>query len=115
MPGGGRLVDIPGFGEGVSWGNRSGQHAFLATLSDGTRGAYLIDAAGAISLILKEGMATNAGTVTALAPFTTFRSFTGPVAGASFGIALNNRGQVALPVQLDGSANAVLLLTPAPL
>jgi hypothetical protein len=108
LPGGGRLRDIPGFGEGVSWANSAGQHAFLALLEDGSQAAYLLDANGTLSLILRQGAQTSAGVVTAIAP----DLYASSTATRSFGIALNGRGQVALPVRLDGRVNAVLLLTP---
>jgi hypothetical protein len=109
MPGGGVLRDIPGFGEGVSWANAAGQHAFLALLADGTHAAYLLDASGTVSLILREGMETSAGVVARIAPDLFAQ---GTTAARSFGIALNTRGQVALPVRLADGTNGVLLLTP---
>jgi hypothetical protein len=33
--------------------------------------------------------------------------------GASFGVALNNKGEVALTVSIDGGADTLVLLTPA--
>lgn len=108
LPGGGRLRNVVGFGEGVSQANAAGQHAFIALLEDGTQAAYLLDASGQVSLIMRQGAQTSAGRVTAIAP----DQYTANAPSRSYGIALNGRGQVLLPVQLDGGINAVLLLTP---
>jgi hypothetical protein len=101
MPGGGQFAQLAGGSEVVSWANEAGQHAFYAQLRDGSRAAYLLNADGTLALVIKSGAATSIGTITRIAP------------PQSFGIALNSQGEVALPVQLDGGAAAVLLLTPA--
>ena len=64
MPGGGKLKDIPLSKLGVSPANDRGQHAFIATLEDGATAAYLMDADGKLSLILKSGTTTDLGPVT---------------------------------------------------
>jgi hypothetical protein len=61
MPGGGRFLTLQD--QGVSDANAAGQHAFLATLEDGTTAAYLMDAGGAVSLLLASGAVTSLGTV----------------------------------------------------
>jgi hypothetical protein len=83
----------------------------VALLADGSQAAYMLDASGTISLILREGAQTPAGRVTRIAP--ALYVAPGTLTPRSFGIALNARGQVALPVELEGGVNAVLLLTPA--
>jgi hypothetical protein len=104
MPGGGVLKGLQEIGtvgaSAVSPANGSGQHAFLAELQDGSSAAYRMDEAGTLSLILKSGTATDLGTITDVG---------GPF-GA--GIGLNGRGEVALPVQIEGGAIAIVLLTP---
>jgi hypothetical protein len=106
MPGGGVLNDIqqvfhnPG---GVSFANDRGQYAFLARLQGGATAAYLAEADGKLSLILKSGTTTERGTVTSV----------GQEAGGSTGVGLNNKGQVALTVTIDGGVPTVVLLTPA--
>jgi hypothetical protein len=110
MPGGGVLRDVPRFGEGVSWPNSVGQHAFIGNLADGANAVYLLDAAGTPSLVMKDGDMTTAGRVLRIAPGTP--PLTGTTAGRSFGVGLNASGQVAVPVQLEGGVNAVLLVTP---
>lgn len=112
MPGGGRLRDIPSFGQGISWPNTAGQHAFYATLQDGTRAAYRLGADGTLALIVKEGAVTNAGTITRIAPEATPALPGQPSLTFSHGIALNGRGQVVLTVQIGGGPQSMVLLTP---
>jgi hypothetical protein len=100
MPGGGRLADVEVPGGSFSWANEAGQHAFVARLSDGTRAAYLLGEDGALSRIVKSNEATDVGTITQLTP------------AGSAGIALNSKGQVALPVRIEGGPTAIVLLTP---
>jgi hypothetical protein len=100
MPGGGQLADVDALGGAVSWANDAGQHAFYAQLVDGARGAYLLNADGTLSLIVKTGTNTEVGAITRIAP------------GESGGVALNNKGQVALPVQIGDGPNSVVLFSP---
>jgi hypothetical protein len=100
MPGGGKLQTV-NFAS-VSTANNSGQHAFLATLEDGSTAAYLMDASGKPSLLLQSGTMTTLGKVDKI----------GVGTGGSLGIGLNNRGQVALAVQVVGLTDMVVLLTP---
>jgi hypothetical protein len=103
MPGGGTLKSLQPFG--ISRPNALGQHAFLALLEGNTTAAYLLDASGKLSLILKEGDATDAGRITQIGarPDQSMRSF---------GVGLNSAGQVALPGRVDSGADTLLLLTP---
>jgi len=119
MPGGGKLKDIPLSKLGISPANDRGQHAFIATLEDGATAAYLMDADGTLSLILKSGTATDLGRVTqvggTLAADESHSSLY-PVAGGllrgGFGVGLNHRGQVALPLRIEGGPDMIALLTP---
>jgi hypothetical protein len=88
MPGGGKLRTVQELG--VSAANGAGQHAFLAVLQDKATAAYLIDAGGRLSLILKQDATTELGKVANV----------GQGAGSSRGIALNTQGQVAVTLRL---------------
>jgi hypothetical protein len=101
MPGGGRFLTLQD--HGVSAANEAGQHAFLATLEDGTTAVYLMNADGTVSPLLQSGAITSLGTVTNV----------GQGTGLSQGVALNSQGQVAMTVQIDGAPDAVVLLTPS--
>lgn len=108
MPGGGRFQNIEAADrsvyKAVSKEDSQGRHAFIATLEDGATGAYLLDADGKISLLLKTGQATNLGTVTHLGR-----------GASSWGIALNGRGQVALSARIENDTPTLRLLgTAAP-
>jgi hypothetical protein len=100
MPGGGQFQSL--LDGGVSAPNDAGQHAFLARLQDGTTAAYRLDADGRISLILKSGTATSLGQVVSV----------GAGSGASQGIGLNSRGQVAFTVRITGQPEMIVLLSP---
>jgi hypothetical protein len=110
MPDGGQFREVTLLRRGVSPANRLGQHAFIATLADGATAAYLMDANGTLSLILKSGTVTELGTVTrigrALAPNGL------AAARGGTGIGVNSQGEVALPVQIDGGPDTIVLLTP---
>jgi hypothetical protein len=103
MPGGGKFNALPHADTGMSVANDAGQYAFLATLDGNATGAYLMDADGTLSLILKSGVATSLGTITAV----------GAGAGQSEGVSLNNKGQVALILQIDGGPDTLAVLAPA--
>jgi hypothetical protein len=60
MPEGGELLGVGA----VSSANAAGQRAFIGWLKDGTRSAYLLNADGTISLVLKTGATTNLGSIT---------------------------------------------------
>jgi hypothetical protein len=100
MPDGSKLLSIQDFG--VSYANDLGQHAFLAALDDGNTAAYLMNADGTLSLILKSGIDNDLGLVRNV----------GQGAGASSGIALNNNGQVALTALINEGIDTVYLLSP---
>jgi hypothetical protein len=100
LPDGVKLVEI----NAISFPNDAEQYALLARRSDGTRAAYLLAPDGTLSLVLKSGTATDLGTLTNLGPAGT--------APGSAGIALNNRGQVALTARITGGPAVILLLTP---
>jgi hypothetical protein len=100
MPGGGKLRHIQDFG--ISAANDAGQHAFLATLDDGSTAIYQMDADGMLSLLLKSGTVTDQGTITNV----------GEGAGLSTGVALNSKGQFAATLQFDGGTDTVVLVTP---
>jgi hypothetical protein len=110
MPGGGRFKAIVLGQYGLSDPNRLGQHAFLATLTDGSTAAYWMDVDGKLSLILKSGAATELGQVTRIGR-TSFTAGLSLLRGGS-GVGLNSKGQVTLPVQIDGGPDTIVLLTP---
>lgn len=110
MPGGHRFQTVQpqnprtlevSLASGVSATNARGQHAILAQLEGGGTAAYLMDADGTLSLLLKSGMTTPLGKIHAV----------GLGSGRSQGIGLNNKGQVALTVQLTGVPNLLVLVT----
>jgi hypothetical protein len=101
MPGGGTFKNPRTTGYSVSFANDAGQHAIVVALEDGATAAYLMDADGKLSLILKSGTPTDLGTITSVGG-----------GGGSFGVGLNNKGQVALTVRIDGGVDTMVLLTP---
>jgi hypothetical protein len=115
MQGGGRFQSLlePQQGlSGVSYANKLGQHAFLATISEAgfTRtAAYLVGETGQPSLILKSGMMTDIGPVVNVGLSARLLSGSG-----SSGIGLNSKGQVALTMKISDVPNMIVLLTPTP-
>jgi hypothetical protein len=113
MPDGGKfqsLLDPQQGLSGVSYANQSGQYAFLATITEAgiTRtAAYLVDANGKPSLILKSGMMTDIGPVVNVGLAARLLSASG-----SSGIGLNSKGQVALTMKISDAPNMIVLLTP---
>jgi hypothetical protein len=107
MPGGGKLQDLLwgccGTSAAASAADDAGQHVFVATLDDNTQGLYLLGADGTLALLLKSGTHTELGTIT---------RFALQLNTASFGVALNNKGQIALPIEFDNGPSTVVLLTP---
>jgi hypothetical protein len=95
MPEGGKLLNVGA----VSGANTAGQRAFIGWLKGGTRSAYLLNADGTISLVLKTGATTDLGKIT-------------NIGSSSPGIAFNNKGQVALNVGIQGTRTTMVLLTP---
>lgn len=110
MPGGGKLKSIPMASYGVSRANELGEHAFIATLEEGSTAAYLMKADGGLSLILKADENPGIGMVTRIGE-TTVSEF-GPLKGG-VGIALNRQGQVALTVTVADGPLTMVMLTPA--
>jgi hypothetical protein len=112
MPGGGKLESLQIAAHYVEWDTVSfasemGQHAFLATLEDGSSAAYRLDADGKLSLILKSGTTTELGKITRVGGTPTPQGLMG-----SHGIGLNRKGQVAVSVQIDNGPDTLVLLTP---
>jgi hypothetical protein len=103
MPDGSIGAGLPKGYPQVTASNDAGQFAFVTTLADGGTAAYLIDADGTLTLLIKSGAPTELGTVSKINSPGQFGS----------NIGLNDHGQVALPVQVNGSAgDVILLLTP---
>jgi hypothetical protein len=100
LPGGDKLKNL-GESLTISSPNEAGQHAFLANLSGGGTGAYLLEADGKLSRILRSGTTTDLGTVTALG-----------VENPPLGISLNSKGQVAVGLKYPGAPYTLCLLTP---
>jgi hypothetical protein len=108
MPGGGRLQSValtqtsggPSAQYTVSHASEAGEYAFLAQLEDGSLGAYRLDAAGKLALILKSEATTELGRLTLLLDLNGRH------------LAINSHGQVALAVAIDGGPESVVLLTP---
>jgi hypothetical protein len=101
MPGGGKFQTLRylyGPEYGVSLANDLGQHVFVARLEGGATAAYLLEADGTVSPIVKSGMTTELGTITDV--------------GADSYPALNGKGQVALAIKADNGPFTVALLTP---
>jgi hypothetical protein len=87
--------------------NDAGQHPFVAAVTDGTAartGAYLLNPDGTLSPLLTSGATTDLGTITAVGTAS---------APPSNGVAINNRGQVAVPVKIGTGPGTLALLTPA--
>lgn len=88
----------------VSSANTANQHAFLATLEDGTAGAYMVDGAGKVSLLFKATAAAAPVRIQEVGYEMTFVPGSRP--------SLNNHGQVALSVRLTGGHSMIMLLSP---
>jgi hypothetical protein len=100
LPTGGRVNGI-----GVeSLPNDADQLALLVRSTNEPAAIYVLDPDGKLTLVLKEGATTEVGTVTRFGD-----AGTSP---ASSNIALNNRGQVAIPARIQDGPAAILLLTP---
>jgi hypothetical protein len=97
MPGGGKLASV------LLWAwNDTGQMAFMGKLEDGTRSVYLLELKpdGKLLLVLNSDATTEQGRIT-------------NIGGHSPGISLNNKGQVAVAVEVEGGPDTIVLLTPA--
>jgi hypothetical protein len=107
MPGGGKLKSVGGGDnnrslEVVRSGNALGQLAVLATLDDDTTALYLMGADGKLSLVLKQGADTSVGKIANI----------GAGTQSSFGLSLNNKGQIAVTVLPENGDDTIVLLTP---
>jgi hypothetical protein len=114
MPGGGTLRTVletngddiggPNALSDVSPANEAGQHAFNARLEGGSVALYQVDADGKLALLLKEGDATELGSISRIRE--------------GSGIGLNSKGQVSLVVRIahgtvtSGGPETLVLLTP---
>jgi hypothetical protein len=86
---------------GVSAANDLGQHVFLATLGSKATAAYLMSEDGSLSLVLKSSPTSEPGAIKRVGESSTF------------GVALNNHGQIALVVLFaDARSSTLVLLTP---
>jgi hypothetical protein len=95
MPGGGKYAMMSVGGD--SYPSSAGESAFIAPLEGGDSGAYRVDADGNLSLIVK---GSDLGAKIVLP--------------SSWGIGINGKGQVALPVRFTGDKfDALILLTPS--
>jgi hypothetical protein len=98
----------------ISAANDAGQNAFVAAVTDGTTtrtGVYLLNLDNTMSVVLTSGTTTDQGPVTFVGPPSTSAA---PTSGIpSDGVALNNKGQVAVPVRIGTGPGALALLTPA--
>jgi hypothetical protein len=105
MPGGGKLKSLadpggrPAVTFDISVATEAGQHAFAATLDDNTTGLYRMEADGALSLVLKSGMATPLGKITRFAK--------------DMQPAMNSKGHVIVSASFDKGPDTLVLLTPA--
>lgn len=89
MPGGGTYVGLGSY----SYYNRTGDNAFTAGLKGGDAGIYRIDADGKLSLIVKSS------TLGAKLD-----------SSDSWFIAINGKGEIALPVRFTGDKDVTLIL-----
>jgi hypothetical protein len=100
MPGGGKLT---AFDDLAAPTNVAGQYVFGAQLEDGSTGIYRLEPDGKITELLKSGTKTDLGTITRI-------EF--GLRGESIGLVVNNKGQIATVVSIDGGPDTIVLLTP---
>jgi hypothetical protein len=98
MPEGGKFKTVLSRRYTISYANDAGQIAFAAVLEDNSTAAYLMDADGKLSLIVKSGMTTDLGKITEV--------------GDGHGLGLNNKGQIAVNVTFNDGPPTMILLTP---
>jgi hypothetical protein len=111
MPGGGTFQQLLGVYEGcgISFPNEKGEHAMMARVEEDSMArtaAYLLKDDDSLELILKQG-----DDVEGLGKIT---EVVGLSEGLPAGIAINNVGQVALAVRIEGGLETIVLLTPKP-
>ena len=95
LPDGETLKTVTG---GVSTANDLGQHVFLATLASKATAAYLMNADGTVSLVLKSSSTSEPGAIKRV---------------GEAGVALNDHGQIALVVLfVNAHSSTLVLMTP---
>jgi hypothetical protein len=88
----------------LSSANATSEHVFLATLEDGTAGAYAVDSVGRVSLVFRATAQPKPVQIQEVGYSMTFVPGSRPC--------LNNRGQIALSVRLNGGHSLIMVLTP---
>lgn len=114
MPGGGTLQTVlyqakeeGGLPDvGIGGPNAAGQHAFVATLADGSNAVYQIDASGYLSLISRINSIVTPPPVQIADVTPSLKAVPG---ARPF---LNNNGQIALSVRATGGRCMIVMLTP---
>src|SRR5262249_27692370 len=101
MPEGGELLSELG----PRYANDLGPPAGVGVLTDKSTALYLMDAAGQLSRVLRSGDITSLGEITNVG--------SGAV-GASYGVGLNSRGQIAVTLGIKGGVDTLAILTSAP-
>src|SRR5262249_3967231 len=116
MPGGGKLQTVQILTDSdenqvpsaaVRTAHSRGEHAFLATLEDGTPAAYKIDRNGGLHLVLKGDFVTQPGVVhiTATLPPLSFVPGSRP--------SINSAGQIAISIRRQGGPDMIVLMSPS--
>jgi hypothetical protein len=112
MPGGGTLQTVE-YGStedesvpqmGVSEPTASGQYVFLATLTDGSTGAYRLDREGTVTPLFRTNPRTGGAVIADNVPTLTLVPGSRPC--------INNHGKIALSARRSSNASVILLLTP---
>jgi hypothetical protein len=112
MPGGGIFKTVQSLATAdysppltsLSSANAASEHVFLATLEDGTAGAYAVDSAGRLSLLFKATAQPKPVQIQEVGYRMRFVPGSRPC--------LNNRGQVAFSVRITGGRSMIVMLTP---
>jgi hypothetical protein len=112
MPGGGTLQTVQNISVqedspplmGVSDANAAGQHVFLATLTDGSAAAYLLDRNDRMTLVFQTNSAAGPAHVADTISTMTFVPGCRPC--------INNQGQIALSVRPDKNHSMIMLMSP---
>jgi hypothetical protein len=112
MPGGGTLQTVQYASTeeesvprmGVSEPTASGLYVFLATLTDGSTGAYRLDRDGTVTPIFRTNPRPGGAVIADNVPTLTLVPGSRPC--------INNHGKIALSVRRSNNASVILLLTP---